>query len=89
VSSVARLGIRDWRWTWLALAFRWSLTIAVLVPLLPLFLLAKGFAAAYDWLVDLTWTVQVRAHNLDRARRGDFSRIPAPELGSEWKGRVR
>jgi len=75
---------RDRRWTWAWLALRWTATAVLIVPIIVLYLPAKGVVAAFDALGDWFDGIHVRWHNRDIARKYGYARKPGAARPEGW-----
>jgi hypothetical protein len=81
---VSALGWRDYRWTWLWLAVRWSLTPLLLLLAIILYYPACVITATFDGIADRLAAVQVRCYNRDLARKHGYARCPGEARPDGW-----
>jgi hypothetical protein len=85
-----KLPVRYWRWTWAAEALR-AVSILLILPLLLVYLPAKGLVWALDWASDYVWRLRQAMYRVDLYRSGWTPPLPPRqriELNPEWKARL-
>jgi hypothetical protein len=85
-----KLPVKYWRWTWAAETLR-GVSILLIIPLLLVYLPAKGLVWALDWVSDYVWRLRQAMYCLDLYRSGWKPSLPPRErieLSPEWAARL-
>jgi len=85
-----RLPVWYWRWTWVSEAIR-VVSILIIVPLLLIYLPAKGLVWGLDWVSDHVYRLRQAMYRVDLHRSGWTPPLPPRqriELSDEWKDKL-
>jgi hypothetical protein len=73
------LPVRSWRWLWWWQAARALSVVLLAIPVLVLYLPARGIVAAFDWWGSQLGSARVRCYNHDLARTPNIRSAHGPE----------